>query len=65
VIGSYRRRLAAQWQAWSGPGRAEARRLGKLAQLATELAFKVEQGDEPTADKLRAEIASLRQAQTT
>jgi RsiW-degrading membrane proteinase PrsW (M82 family) len=60
MIGSYRRRLAARWRAWSRHGLAEARRLGRLAQLATELAFKVEQGDERRADKLRADIVSLR-----
>ena len=63
VIGSYRRRLAAQWQAWSRQGLGKARRLGKLAQLATELAFKVEQGDERTAQRLREEIATLRGSQ--
>jgi len=65
MIGSYRRRLAAQWQAWSRYGRSEALRLSKLAQLATELAFKVEQGDERTAQKLRGEIATVRGVQTT
>jgi len=63
MIGSYRRRLAAQWRARSRYGQAEARRLSKLAQLATELAFKVEQGDEHTAQKLRGEIAALHAAQ--
>ncbi len=62
MTGSYRRRLAARWRAMSRYGLAEARRLGKLAQLATELAFKVEQGDERTAAKLRVEIVGLRGA---
>jgi len=65
MIGSYRNRIAAQWQAWSRSGRREARRLSKLAQLATELAFKVEQGDERTARKLRKEISRVRGAPTT
>jgi len=60
MIGSYGRRLAARWQAWSRHGRTEARRLSKLAQLATELAFKVEQGDERRAQRLREEIGALR-----
>jgi len=60
MISSYRRRLAAQRQALSHHGPAEAKRLGRLAQLATELAFKVEQGDQQTAEKLRAKIAALR-----
>jgi len=65
IIGSYRNRIAAQWQAWSHSGRREAQRLSKLAQLATELAFKVEQGDERTAEKLRGEIAGLHGGGTT
>jgi RsiW-degrading membrane proteinase PrsW (M82 family) len=64
VIGSYRRRLAAQWQAWSRHGRSEARRLSKVHQLATELAFKLEQGDERTAQKLRDQIVALRGPQS-
>ncbi len=59
IVSSYRRRLAAQWQAWSRGGRREARQVGRLAQLATELAFKVEQGDEPMAQRLRGQIAAL------
>lgn len=62
MIGSYRQRLAARWRAWSRHGLGEARRVARLAQLATELAFKVEQGDERRADELRADIASLRAA---
>jgi hypothetical protein len=65
MIRSYRRRLTAQWQAWSREGLGEARRLGKLAQMATELAFKLEQGDERMAAKLRQQIASVRRAQAT
>jgi hypothetical protein len=63
MIRSYRKRIAAQWQAWSREGWHEARRLGKLAQLATELAFKVEQGDERRAGKLRQQIATVRGVQ--
>jgi len=59
TISSYRRRLLAQWQAWGRGGRREARQVGRLAQLATELAFKVEQGDEPVAQQLRGQIAGL------
>jgi RsiW-degrading membrane proteinase PrsW (M82 family) len=59
TISSYRRRLAAQWQAWGRGGRRAARQVGLLAQLATELAFKVEQGDEPMAERLRVQIAAL------
>ncbi len=59
IISSYRRRLAAQWQAWSRGGRREAQQVGRLAQLATELAFKVEQGNAPMAQQLRAQIAAL------
>lgn len=60
IIGSYRKRLGAIWRARSRYGQGEARRLSKLAQLATELAFKIEQGDERTAQKLRQEIDVLR-----
>lgn len=60
MIGSYRKRLGAVWRARSRYGRDEAQRLSKLAQLATELAFKMEQGDERTAQKLRGQIAALR-----
>ncbi|MBC7261694.1 MAG: PrsW family intramembrane metalloprotease [Chloroflexi bacterium] len=63
MIGSYRKRLGAIWRARSRYGPGEARRLSKLAQLATELAFKIEQGDERTAQKLRGEIAALRGTQ--
>jgi RsiW-degrading membrane proteinase PrsW (M82 family) len=59
TISSYRRRLAAQWQAWSSGQRHQARQISRLAQLATELAFKVEQGDEVIAQRLRGQIASL------
>jgi RsiW-degrading membrane proteinase PrsW (M82 family) len=64
MISSYRRRLAARWRARSHSGLAEARRLGKLAELATELAFKLEQGDEHTAQKLRSQIALVHRAPT-
>jgi len=60
MIRSYRNRLKARWQAWSRGDFGAARQLGKLSQLATELAFKVEQGDERTAQKLRAQIAAVR-----
>jgi len=60
MIRSYRNRVIARWQAWSRLERSTARRLSKLSQLATELAFKVEQGDERSAQKLRAQIAALR-----
>jgi len=62
IIGSYRKRVTARWQAWSRGDFRAARRLGKLAQLATELAFKVEQGDERRAQRLRAQIAAVRSA---
>jgi len=59
MISSYRRRLVAQWQAWSRGGWRRARHMGRLSQLATELAFKVEQGDEPMVQQLRNELAML------
>ena len=64
MVGSYRRRLTAQWRALTQQDGKEARRLGQLAQLATELAFKVEQGDEGEAQKLRGQIAALRKQAT-
>ena len=63
MIGSYRKRLGAVWRARMRDGRGEARRLSRLAQLATELAFKVQQGDERTAQKLRRAIATLKGTQ--
>jgi protease PrsW len=61
MIGSYRRRLGAQWRALIHDGTAEVRRLRNLAQWATELAFKLEQKDQPAATALRAKIEQLRQ----
>ena len=60
MLGSYRRRLVAQWKARRQQGPAEARRLRRLAQLATELAFKLEQGDQARVQSLRGEIATSR-----
>jgi len=60
MIGSYRKRLSAQWRALRQRSCAEAGRLHTLAQLATELAFKLEQGDDKRAGKLREQIAALR-----
>ncbi len=60
MVGSYRKRLAAQWRALARGGHAEASRLRDLAQWATELAFKLEQNDLPAANALRARIARLR-----
>ncbi len=65
MIRSYRSRIAAQWRAWSSDGLGEVRRLGRLAQLATELAFKLEQGDERVAAGLRQQIAAARGEQAT
>nr|MBC7245921.1 PrsW family intramembrane metalloprotease [Chloroflexota bacterium] len=65
MIGSYRKRLQATWRARLRSGQSEARRLSRLAQLATKLAFKVQQGDERTAQRLRKEIAALRGVQAT
>jgi hypothetical protein len=39
--------------------RGETRRVDQLAQLATELAFKLHHGDEKAAQKLRDKIAVL------
>jgi hypothetical protein len=61
VLGSYNRRMAAWWRARLHSGQ-EARRFTRFTQLATELAFKLEQGDQARADKLRVEIAKLRGA---
>ena len=60
VISSYRRRVLAGWQARLHAGRAEARRIAKLSQVATDLAFKVEQGDGRTVQKLRQQVIQLR-----
>ncbi|MGQ9493656.1 MAG: PrsW family intramembrane metalloprotease [Anaerolineae bacterium] len=65
IISSYRKRLGAVWRARMRYGRNEAQRLNNLAQLATELAFKVQQGDMRTAQKLREKIAALRGTQAT
>jgi len=62
VLGSYGKRMSAWWQALSHSGLAAARRLTRFTQLATELAFKLEQGDEKRAAKLRGQIAESRQA---
>ena len=59
MIGSYRRRQAALWRARLGFNRGEARRVDRLTQLATDLAFKVRQGDVKVAEKLRQQIAGL------
>lgn len=40
IVGSYWRRIAAQWRAFSEDGFRQARKSRKLHQLATELAFK-------------------------
>jgi RsiW-degrading membrane proteinase PrsW (M82 family) len=59
MISSYRRRQAALWRARLGLNRGEARRVDRLTQLATDLAFKVHQGDVKVAEKLRQQIAGL------
>ena len=59
MIRSYRRRQAALWRARLRLDRGEQRRVDRLTQLATELAFKVHQGDEKRAQKLREQIAAL------
>lgn len=59
MICSYRRRQAALWRARLRLDRGETRRVDQLAQMATELAFKLHQGDEKTAQKLRDKIAAL------
>ncbi len=66
VISSYRNRQAALWRARLRLDSGEVRRLHNLTQLATELAFKVHQGDVPVAEKLRQQILALsgRQALT-
>jgi len=61
MLGSYGRRASGWWRARRQGGRA-ARRFTRFTQLATELAFKLEQGDQARADRLRAEIARLRGA---
>ena len=60
VISSYRRRVLARWQALATVGPAGARRMAKLTQVTTDLAFKVEQGDAHTAQKLRQQVIQLR-----
>lgn len=59
MISSYRNRQAALWRARLRLDRGEVRRVSRLTQLATELAFKVQQGDVPVAEKLRQQIAGL------
>jgi len=59
MIGSYRKRLAARYRALVTGGLQEARRLGRLAQLSTDLAFKIEQGDQATAFLLRNQIKNV------
>lgn len=59
MISSYRRRQAALWRARLQLNRSETRRVDRLTQLATDLAFKVHQGDVKTAEKLRQQIAGL------
>ncbi len=60
VLSSYGKRASAWWQAFNHNGLASARRLTRFTQLATELAFKLEQGDQKRADKLRAAIVEMR-----
>ena len=59
MICSYRRRQAALWRARLRMDRGETRRLDRLTQLATDLAFKIHQGDEKVAQRLREQIAAL------
>ena len=59
MICSYRKRQAALWRARLKLDKGETRRVGRLARLATELAFKLHQGDEKTAQALRQQIAAL------
>jgi len=59
MISSYRRRQAALWRARFQLNRGEVRRVDRLTQLATDLAFKVHQGDVQVAEKLRQQIAGL------
>ncbi len=60
MLASYRRRASAWWQALNRSGLAAARRVTRFTQLATELAFKLQQGDEKRAARLRGQIAELR-----
>jgi RsiW-degrading membrane proteinase PrsW (M82 family) len=65
---SYTRRVATQWGALSRYGLREARRVGRLHQLATELAFAKHRSrgsvddtsTEETISRLRGEIRTLR-----
>jgi RsiW-degrading membrane proteinase PrsW (M82 family) len=59
VISSYRNRQAALWRARFRLNSGEARRVDRLTQLATDLAFKVRQGDVKVAETLRQQIARL------
>lgn len=59
MICSYRRRQAALWRARLRLDRGETRRVDRLTRLATELAFKLHQGDDKRARKLREQIAAL------
>jgi RsiW-degrading membrane proteinase PrsW (M82 family) len=59
MICSYRRRQAALWRARLNLDRGEARRVDLLTTLATELAFKIHQADDKTAQKLRGQIIAL------
>ncbi len=59
MISSYRNRQAALWRARLRLDRGEVRRVNQLTQLATELAFKIQQGDVKVAEKLRQQIAGL------
>ena len=59
MISSYRNRQAALWRARLRLDGREVRRVSQLTQLATELAFKIQQGDVKVAEKLRQQIAGL------
>jgi hypothetical protein len=59
MICSYRRRQAALWRARLRLDKGETRRVDRLAQLATELAFKLHQGNDKVAQGLREQIAAL------
>jgi hypothetical protein len=59
MISSYRHRQVALWRARLRLNRGEVRRLDRLTQLATDLAFKLRQGDVKVAEKLRQQIMAL------
>jgi len=73
TVVSYTRRMRAQWRALSNHGLAEARRVRRFHQLATELAFAkrrltISPGDrglENAVSRVRREMAALREGVKT